>query len=41
MAGRWQRLYPRRRRGDFIVTADPAVALYIDGVYVARSFART
>lgn len=24
--------------GDFIVTSDPAVALYIDGVYVARSF---
>jgi len=23
---------------DFIVTSDPAVALYIDGVYVARSF---
>lgn len=24
--------------GDFIVTSDPAVALYIDGIYVARSF---
>ncbi|MBV1918189.1 MAG: TonB-dependent receptor [Sphingomonadaceae bacterium] len=23
---------------DFIVTSDPAVALYIDGIYVARSF---
>lgn len=26
---------------DFIITSDPAVALYIDGVYVARSFGAT
>ncbi|MEX6723271.1 TonB-dependent receptor [Parapedomonas caeni] len=26
---------------DFIITADPAVALYIDGVYVGRSFGAT